>query len=191
MKAPLLPCCPCLTDREKIWTAMRTLKRSFWQSELASFAGCPAHKVQDYLRGLMAAGIVEKTGAGKPFTLATYRLVRDTGVDAPRVRKDGTLLPPSGRTRMWRVMRMLRSFTPHELAHIASLADAPVAESGAARYCRWLAKGGYLRAEERYAFVRARDSGPKAPRILRGKELFDPNTGEVVYQPKAEGSDAE
>ena len=99
------------TDREKMWAAMRQ-EKTFTQARIASLAACGKGKVQDYLQGLMAAGLVLKQGdSAKLFTRAVYALVKDTGVDAPRVRQDGTILPDSGRHRMWNAMRVLKAFT--------------------------------------------------------------------------------
>ena len=136
--------CAAPTDREKMWAAMRQ-EKAFTQAKIASLAACSKSKVQDYLKGLMAAGFVAKrTDNAKLFTRATYDLVKDTGVDAPRVRPDGTLLPASGRNRMWNVMRVLKVFTVEELVNAASLPEAPIAENEAAYYCLWLERGGYL-----------------------------------------------
>lgn len=191
--APLLVLAtPAPTDREKMWAAMRQ-EGAFTQSRIAHLAGCGKSKVQDYLKGLMAAGFVVKLdGGGKPFTKAVYELARDTGVDAPRVRTDGTLLPASGRTRMWNAMRILKVFTVDELVDAASLPDALIAASEAAYYCRWLEQGGYLWfCWGLWTFKPAKFTGAKAPQILRIKALFDPNLGTVVYQPAPEVRDDE
>lgn len=195
--APLLALAtPAPTDREKMWAAMRR-EKSFTQAKIAGLAGCGKGKVQDYLKGLMAAGFVAKRAdTAKLFTRAVYDLVKDTGVDAPRVRTDGTMLPASGRNRMWNAMRVLGVFTVEELANAASLPEAPVAFNEALTYCAWLARGGYLarrgpQPETVWQFIPAKFTGAKAPQILRVKALFDPNLGEVVYQPAAEGRDDE
>lgn len=191
-KAPiLLLATPAPTGREKMWAAMRQ-EKTFTLSRIAYLAGCGKHKVQDYVRGLMASGHVRKQNDAKLFASTEYTLVKDTGVDAPRVRLDGTLLPASGRNRMWNVMRVLRMFTVEELAEAASLPDAPIAASEAAYFCRWLEQGGYLaRGGSVYQFIPAKFTGAKAPQILRIKALFDPNLGKVVYQPSPEGRDDE
>lgn len=191
-QAPLLTLAtPAPTDREKMWAAMRQ-EKSFTQAKVASLAACGKSKVQDYLKGLIAAGFVVKRGDSVKFTRAVYDLVRDTGVDAPRVRKDGTELPASGRNRMWNAMRILKVFTVDELVSAASLPEAPIAVSEAAYYCRWLAQGGYLAQRgDGWQFIPAKFTGAKAPQVLRIKALFDPNLGTVVCQPAPEGRDDE
>lgn len=191
-QAPLLTLAtPAPTDREKMWAAMRQ-EKTFTLGRIAYLAGCSKHKVQDYMRGLMASGYVRKHDDAKLFTKAEYTLTKDTGVDAPRVRKDGTELPASGRSRMWNTMRVLGVFTADELVNAASLPEAPIAASEAAYYCRWLAQGGYLAScGDGWQFIPAKFTGAKAPQILRVKALFDPNLGTVVYQPAPEGRDDE
>lgn len=174
-----------LTTREKLWAAMREL-RIFCVPELARQAGVDRHKYQlgDYLKGLVRAKILAQDKAGT-FAAATYTLLRDLGVEAPRVRRDGSLLPDTAQERMWRAMKVLRTFSVQDLVVHAALPGAPIAPGAAKSYCQWLARGNYLtrlgRAAgdvQRYRFVR--DTGAKAPQILRVKQLYDCNLGAVV-----------
>lgn len=182
---------PAPTDREKMWAAMRQ-EKTFTRTRIAELAACDPIKARDYLRSLKASGHVRLIQAHTPRTPALFELVHDIGVDAPRVRKDGTELPASGRNRMWNTMRVLGVFTADELVNAASLPDAPIAISEAAYYCRWLAQGGYLASRgDCWQFIPAKFTGAKAPQILRVKALFDPNLGTVVYQPAPEGRDDE
>ena len=113
-------------------------------------------------------------------------------MDAPRVRQDGTILPDSGRHRMWNAMRVLKAFTVAELVNTASLPQAPIAESEARHYCLWLERGGYIICTGgTYSFISAKYTGAKAPQILRVKALFDPNLGAVVCEARPEGRDDE
>lgn len=182
MSANLKPC-GVLTIREKLWAAMRELKE-FNAFELAGAARVDRHKynVMDYLKGLVGAGILRKTPPAFRGDFARFELVLDSGVDAPRVRKNGTLVADDGQTRMWKVMKILKTFSVRDLVVHASLAGVPVADATAATYCRWLETGGYIALQTgdvpRWRFVR--DTGAKAPQILRVKQLFDPNTGKVV-----------
>lgn len=179
------------TDREKIWAAMRQ-EKSFTQSRIAHLAQCPQGKVQDCLKGFMAAGYVSKRVRVRMSDKAVYDLIKDTGVEVPRLRKDGTPLPPSGRTRMWNAMRVLGTFTIPELARAASLPDAPVSEEEAEYYCRWLRQGCYVAQQgEVLQFIPARFTGAKAPQILRIKALFDPNLGKVICEARPDGRDDE
>ncbi|MCQ4861133.1 hypothetical protein NE637_08225 [Desulfovibrio desulfuricans] len=182
---PRLSLVGVLTTREKLWAAMRELKQ-FTVPELARAATVDRHAyyMSDYITGLVRAGILGKEQPAR-FVPAVHTLLRDLGVDAPRVRKDGSMLPDTAQERMWRAMKVLRTFSVQDLVVHASLPDVPIAPSAAAAYCRWLARGKYLismaRSDSdvvRYRFVY--DSGAKAPQILRVKQLYDCNLGKVV-----------
>lgn len=187
MNAPRNPACSLaplgmLTTRERLWQAMRQL-RVFTVQQLARQAHVDrgTYNVGDYLRGLVNAGILSKE-ATRQHGPNIYELMRDTGVDAPRVRKDGSPVPETAQTRMWRAMKVLKTFSARDLVVHASLPDKEIAESTATDYCQWLARGGFLRTEAsgpvRWRFVK--DTGAKAPQILRVKQLLDVNTGEIV-----------
>lgn len=191
--APLVLSAKAPTDRESIWGVMRHL-REFSQREVALLSRCGKGKIQDYLKGLIRAGFVKRLNpGGKVAEEARYELMRDTGVDAPRVRKDGSMLPPSGRTRMWNVMQVLKVFTESELVEAASLPDAPIALAEAQTYCLWLTRGGYLKSRTGggWRMIPAKYTGAKAPQILRVKKLFDPNLDAVVYEGPQTGRDDE
>lgn len=191
--ALLLPSTPpgALTDREKLWLAMRELRTfSLRDLYLETKIDRRTGKARDYLVGLLRAGILEEI-SHVPGGQCTYRLVKDCGVNAPRVRKNGVLLPDSGRTRMWRAMPILSMFTVRELVNAASLEDATIAYGEAQAYCQWLARGGYLHrtGTDTYRFIPARNTGPKAPQILRVKQLYDPNVDKIVTALPPEGRD--
>ena len=183
MSAPLAPL-GVLTTRERLWNSMRQLKvfTALELSRHAGLSGCLSrYDVRDYLRGLVKAGIVRKAPA-KRYVPVVYSLERDTGVDAPRVRRDGSFIPENAQTRMWWAMKVLKNFSALELVAYASLPERRISEVTAADYCHWLTRGGYLRVESegptRWRFIR--DTGAKAPQILRVKQLLDVNTGEIV-----------
>lgn len=192
-------CAPsgALTDRERLWAAMREMG-VFTQRDLlrAVNRGCSRDDEllestsKDYLRGLEMAGFLS-VKRGKKNEAHVYTVALDSGVRAPRVRKDGSLLPESGRMRMWKAMQVLGEFSVSELTAAASLDTAKIAPSEARSYCQWLARGGYLQGmqSDRYRMIRARYTGAKAPQILRTKQLYDPNTDKVAYATRPEGRD--
>lgn len=173
-----------LTTREKLWTAMRELQQ-FTVPELARAAKVDSHayNIMDYLQALWRAGILGKERV--PHARTRYNLLRDMGVDAPRVRRDGSPTPESSLSRMWRAMKILNVFSVRDLMVHAALPAAPIAQNTASDYCQWLTRGGYLVKLPcapgdviRWRFIR--DTGPKAPQVLRVRQLFDANTGEIV-----------
>ena len=176
-----------ISKRDAMWAAMRQLG-SFTLMDVSRTAGVTEPAATDYVKALVLAGIVERVGelvmGPRGQKRRQYRLARDMGIDAPRVAKDGRVLPPSGRQRMWRAMGILKEFSVRDLAATASLPQAPVALAEAVYYCAWLARGGYLRPSTpgRYVTVEAMRFGPRAPLIQRIRRLVDANTGEVMAE---------
>lgn len=182
-------------SRQLIWEAVRALHadgqpiaaRDVW---LVVPEDMPKSRVFDYLKSLAAGGYLQCLNPDrKRGVAASYALVRDVGVEAPRVRRDGSEPGSLGREQLWRTLRIIGDCTAAELADAASTPDSPVAKTTASEYCHFLSKAGYLQITragspgiaERYRLIPSRWSGPMAPMIQRTKRLFDPNTGEVVY----------
>lgn len=173
--------------REAIWAAIRTHSVSFTVRDLTEVCAANAKTVRDYCKALVAAGYLREQPVpeGAP---ARWQLVRDVGVEAPRVRPDGsTVTQGSGTEQLWRGMTMLREFSWRDLVETASIG---IREETAKAYCQMLLATGYLRvlrkAEPtrgrvaRYRLIR--NSGPKPPQVQRVKQVYDPNTGEVFAQ---------
>lgn len=175
-----------IAPRDAVWEALRALGETDL-GELSRRSGQPLSLVEDYMRALRKAEIVEavyQTAGPLGRFRTVYKLIRDLGLDAPRLRKDGSSIPTSGRQRMWRAMAILKEFSLRDLMATASLPEAPIAQAEAHYYCEWLAKGGYLRPSGpgRYITVAAMRHGPRSPMIQRVRRLLDPNTGEIVCE---------
>lgn len=175
-----------LQTREALWAVIRTVGRPFTATEVRHQTRCSAGQVGEYLKGLLAAGILAldydaKAPGNPPGTAHRYTLARDMGVDAPRVRRDGSLVTQgSGRDNMWQTMRALKRFTAFDLHLFAATDDHPIALNEAEYYCRFLALAGYLvKAAGSYRLVMVH--GPKPPMIQRVKAVYDPNLGRVVW----------
>lgn len=173
-----------INGREAVWAAVRRLKR-FTIRQLREETRMHITSVREYCRGLAAAGYIcpeaEPPAGG---TIATrpavvWLLQRDCGVDAPRVREDGTQVTQGcKRTQMWRTMKVLGTFTPLSLAIGASLEQSVVSETDAKDYISNLCRAGYIASQRGggYRFLRRQNSGPKAPMVQRGKQaVWDPN----------------
>lgn len=140
--------------------------------------------INDYLTGLVKAGYLAALKGSKPAEPVLYRLINDTGHDAPRVRRNGTpVTMGQGRQQMWNAMQVLKVFTPRDLAFNATTDTHTVAESEAKTYCATLCKAGYLvgHANQRYSLVPAMWTGPHPPQIQRTKQVYDPNLKRVVW----------
>ena len=186
-----------LTPRERIWGAIRELKR-FTIYGLARRLHIDDRTVESYVIALARAGhvVIFKKAEGvivrdhASAHLVQFELVRDVGIDAPRLDSAGREVAQGrGTLALWRAMRIHKQFDFRELAAFASTDTLRVAPNTAGTYCHFLACAGYLqvvRASKpgtpaRYRL--AKYTGPKAPQIQRVKHLYDPNLGEVVWHP--------
>lgn len=179
-----------LNGRQTVWEAIRRFsagQQLFTAREVRDETLLGMDTVRDYLAGLEAAGYIgkESDGSGGP---ARWRLVRDVGVEAPRVRRNGTpVTQGQGRENMWQAMHILRRFTARELAVAARTKDCMVQESTAADYARHLHKAGYLSHREGvYHMLPTAFTGPLAPMIQRTKRVWDPNLRQVRWQSDGE-----
>lgn len=98
--------------------------------------------------------------------------------------------------QVWQSMRVLRRFTTADL-----LTTAACGQSQVHKYCRALARTGYLRLHlarvsgrpgSRDVWLLVRDSGPEAPiRRQDGSGVYDPNTRAVHPVQQAVQAEAE
>ena len=79
-------------SREAIWRSIRA-RRNFTVKDVHLDTTLEETSVRDYIRGLTNAGYLQEDKTVVP---AVYTLVKDIGIDAPRVRKDGTPFPVPG-----------------------------------------------------------------------------------------------
>jgi len=175
--------------REAVWAVIRQM-RQFCVRDLYMEVRLGKETIRDYVAGLTAAGYLEKIREAHLSQPALYRLVKDCGPEAPRVRKDGTPVTMGlGRELMWRTMRILKEFSPQELAITASIEGCEIAVGTAKDYIHHLARAGYLAVSQpagpgtqaRYRFLPSRYTGPKPPQVQRVKTVYDPNLGKVVW----------
>ena len=206
-----------VAPRPRIWDACRARAGATWTSaDILEATRTPGKldgdvdrgTLQTYLYCLEAAGIitVERVetvrGAGRR---KHYRLARDEGVEAPRVRRDGTRVTQGlAQEQMWRTLRMLGAdINARELAAHASSSAAAVAESAANDYLQTLDRAGYLirtaegkgvgrgGVQARYRLRADKNTGPKPPMVCRTRVVFDPNLHEVVWAPTVTEEDAD
>lgn len=188
--------------RPLLWGIVRQVGAQgavFGVSEIRVGLRFPAKRgrVHDYLKALEAGGylVAVAEADGGP----GWQLLRNPGIDAPRVRKDGSeVVQGAGREQCWRAMRILGSFTAEELVATASTPRWTVSLGEAVDYCNRLSRIGLLdraKQDDRfvYTLVPALYPGPKPPQILRyrpakdgqparAKAVYDPNKG-ILYWP--------
>lgn len=181
---------PGKTPREVIWATIRQQAgASFSANSVAEKARLDPRTVDDYFVGLVASGHLVRVGeASRSRRNQAVMLVRDTGHEAPRVRRDGSVVEQGGGTEaMWRTMQVLGEFTSDDVAHHATTDRCGVSVETAASYVQSLARAGYLRvvrpasnAGRRALYRLIRRTGPRPPQVQRVKQVYDPNTGEVL-----------
>lgn len=170
--------------RQAMWEAMRRLKRF----TLADLYQWDRETVKEYVQRLEAGGFLQREGAPVPFRRVVYLLVRDVGLEAPRLQPDGS---PSrmgqGREHMWRAMKMLPSFSFVDLAVSASTEEVMVSELDAKDYVKHLLRARYLAivkpatAKCKAVYKLHRNTGPKPPMVTRAKVVFDPNLNSIAW----------
>lgn len=194
--------------RQRIWEAIRAMGDQEWtRYQIVRAAKVEGSTVVTYLQALAKAGIIAVTqqiavsGAARE---NRYQLVNDEGLDAPRLRRDGSRVTQGlSQEQMWRTLRMMSADTnARELSAHASTPQIAVLEITADDYLRALHTAGYLdRTAEgkgtgnggiqaRYRLKRSRNTGPRPPMICRTKVVYDPNEDKVVYTPPVTDEDA-
>lgn len=193
---------PGLT-RQALWAEMRRLKQ-FTVPQLCQERN-QTFLAYNYLRALEAGGFVRRaeqlSSPDRPDTYL-YILERDVGIDAPRLRRDGSVVTQGlARAQIWRCMQILRDFSAAEIQLSATTPKAPVNVVEVKRYISHLHRAGYLTCIRpsrpgvlsRYRLIRARNTGPRPPMVQSSGNIYDPNLNRVVwYRPvvaEQEGSD--
>ncbi|HPU10041.1 MAG TPA: hypothetical protein PK947_05875 [Ottowia sp.] len=188
--------------RQRVWEAIRLLSDvsdfltdgSFLVDDLSRKSKVELPIVREYVRCLMAAGYLQWASTDDRGPVKNrYVLAKNNGVEAPRVRRDGSPVTQGrGTEAMWGAITALDTFTHAELAQIANVKPAT-----AANYCGFLGRAGYLdlvRAGHgtgrggiasvwRCALVHKHK--PRAPMVTRLKVVYDPNVHAIVWQPGA------
>lgn len=174
------------SPRQRVWALIRKQAGDFGLSDVRP-CGVPRRTAQPYLNGLVAAGYLAfGRDESRPYTL-----LRDNGIEAPRVRKDGSdVTQGNGNEAIWGAVSVLDTFDAQTLADLSGAALGTVKT-----YCLYLERAGYLTvaikgkggsAATVYRAVKSRISGPRAPMITRLKVVYDPNLHQIVW---GEGAD--
>jgi hypothetical protein len=172
--------------RQAMWEAMRKQRR-FTRADL-DHLNVERDTVRSYLRSLVKAGYVVVAVQQGHHSPAVYELTNDVGLEAPRLRRDGSPVEQGQvREHMWRTMKMLPSFTFLDVAVTASTEEVRVTEQDAKDYVKHLVRAKYLAVlkpatkRNKAVYRLARNTGPKPPMVTRAKIVFDPNLGKVAW----------
>jgi hypothetical protein len=187
------------TPRQRTWEAIRKCRDHFSPDDIIRLGHVSENIVREYLQSLLAGGYIEVASTEKINRLCTkrtYRLVRDNGLEAPRLTKSGQeVTQGNGNDAMWGTLRRMfkaESVDYRQLAAFASTQRTPISLGTAKTYVLTLAAAGYLECVQpavkggkalpgRFRLIPAMDSGHRSPMIQRTKSVFDPNLNKVVW----------
>ncbi|MEO5332133.1 MAG: hypothetical protein H7839_08930 [Magnetococcus sp. YQC-5] len=169
-----------------VWEIIRGIPReyAFSVAEVVEYSNSSLSVIQQYIRSLELAGYLERAGKNDQGGIL-FRCAKPFGKVAPRLRRDGTPAQETGRGQenMWRTIKMLKHFSPAEVAVHASTEETQVSVRAAESYLKHLVHAGYIKRERgdqvRYRMAPSGDTGPLAPQVMRTKFIFDPNLKEV------------
>lgn len=150
-------------------------------------------KAKAWLKALVLAGYVEQvidTPMNAVCTTHRYKLIKDCGQQPPQIDGKGSIKPTAANDLIWRTLRILKNCNAHQIVASGSTPDTELKISNVRQYLRALYQAGYLktmstrhpRALASYQLIK--NTGPKAPKIMRGKKIYDGNLGIIVYDPE-------
>lgn len=187
--------------RQRVWDVIRARAKEFSVPPVSTTSGVVTETVRSYVQSLERAGIVEAINS--PHVIGEhkrYRLVRDTGAEAPRVNRRGELVVAArSHENMWQSMRFMKIFTARDLVLRSSVGGVVVSEQTAKAYVRALARTGYLvvidpahgyvhgKGAKQARYQLTRRTGPHPPIVQRNRTVYDPNTGKTAWQEGAHG----
>jgi hypothetical protein len=177
--------------RQRVWEQIRINRERFSVGMLICPTGLDDATIRSYVQCLLAGGYIVQLTEGS-LDYADFQLQRDSGIEAPRLTKDGQPVTQGlGQEQMWRCLRMLGPMKHRQLAIHASKAGVEVKESTAKRYVIALKKAGYLQvthasapkkgALEVLQLIPRMNTGPRPPQIQKVGVVYDPNLNKVMH----------
>lgn len=177
--------------RQRIWEQLRIHQDKFQIYTIARCAEVDDETLKTYLRCLINGQYVVKLTDGL-FETADYQLIRNTGIEAPRLTRDGRPVTQGlGQEAMWRCLRMLGPMDARQLAFHATSGGVEVKVETARRYVKALKRAGYLQVIqpcnrqrgklEVLALIPRMNTGPRPPQIQRVGVVYDPNLNKVMH----------
>lgn len=182
--------------RQRVWEQIRKNRLKFQGQDMAHRAGVDGDTAHTYLRSLEAGGFIVRLNETQGMN-ADYQLIKDNGIEAPRLTKDGRPVTQGlGQEAMWRCLRMLGALDYRQLASHASSSGVDVKEASAKRYVAALKKAGYLQVVqpagrklgklEILQLIPRMDTGPRPPQIQRVGVVYDPNLNKIMHADEPE-----
>lgn len=170
--------------RDAVWPIIRAFEGKFVFKQLLLKTDMHATSVREYLKLLVKAGFVSRSGN-------YYQLIKDNGREAPRINSSGQVVIESTKSEaIWRAVRILGEFDVTEIIIALTSLEVPTTPGYVKDYLTNLCKARYIvmssegapGKKARYRFVESRYTGPKPPKIQRNTAIFDANLNKVVWQ---------
>jgi hypothetical protein len=190
---------------QRIWNAIkaRSARRpgaSFTRADIEFDTKANERTVKRYIERLVLGAYLRgenklpKSKTCQHFTWQDYTLIRDIGLQAPRLKPDGS--PVTGgvaREAMWQTVRIQKGFSALDVQLAVNAAGGkPVPLGTAKSYLQDLARAGYLKVTQparcgmgrqlaRYMLLPSMNTGPRSPMTQKSGAIYDVNLGEVVW----------
>lgn len=185
--------------QQRIWESIRSRRNGFTKADLHSDSAASPGTIDNYVGALVNGGYVERAErlVDTNSKLLCYRLVRDNGIEHPRLTARGEPVVNRaylGTEAVWRTLRTMADLTLREITAFASTPARPLAYITVAIYVGQLVKAGYVqRTGDRKTAIRHRllkYTGPRPPVASRQPYLYDPNLDQVVWREESNDADA-
>ena len=182
---------------QRIWEAVRLHRDDFTPFLIHSSSEASGGAIRSYLHSLRAGGFIERINQrAKTADEQHYRLIRDCGIEYPRLTAKGTPITRDLCTEaIWRTMRIIGEFSIKELVAFAATPDRPIAAITVTNYLRHLVQAGYVQQVSkskyngRYRLIASKYTGPKPPVVGRSAYVYDPNLDSVVWEESVNHAD--
>lgn len=182
--------------RQRAWEQIRKHREGFQLDTIAKLAEAEKDTVNRYILCLERGGYIVKLTDG-PFEKADYQLIKDTGIEAPKLNSQGELVTMGlAQEAIWRCLRMLGPLDAKQIISHVKAADIEITQDNVRRYLRALKKAGYLkvvhaavpyrRKPEVVALIPRMNTGPRPPQIQRVGVVYDPNINKVMHADEPE-----
>lgn len=191
------------SPRSRAWQSMR-IRGTFRLGDIVATTGIGLDNLLKFVRALEDVGYVDRfqdKDNGRCASQVVFRLVKNTGPEAPIPLRDGRVFDPnrketvgrhrqslggsrdSRRARAWAAIREGTPFTIGAVAEVARMS-----EDGTRRYIWALERAGIVHGSRiaaagapgyRTVYRLVVDLGPEAPRLMGDGRIFDPNGGAI------------
>lgn len=190
---------PICRGNDHYWSVIRDLGKGdaqFTLNEIAQRSNDPKDcSIGDFVNRLVKARYLTivrfelaHNERGRPYNRNIYKLERRPS-DTPILNRDGSLGTQGlGQQQLWTAIRSLPRFDKHELAIASGTTLVDVTVNTARRYAMCLQDAGYLSVirpggaavSRIWRLKPSMNTGRVAPRILRGKVVYDCNKSQVM-----------